>query len=384
MAEQTAMKFSETALNWELERMIPGSRVAMPKAPRSVVSTSDRRFAQRNSLHEYLGGLKEKSALGRRLRRKVLIVGAGAIGRSVADALRQEGKTEVCGFLDDRYTEGPEVLGGVEDLPRLARAEFIDEVIVALPMQSAGAATACEIAQRNHLDIRSAVVLPDGSWPGATVDRICQIPVISLHREAFPYGRLFLKRVLDIAGALVGLALLGPIMALLALLIRLDSRGPAIYAAERIGMRGRRFRCLKFRSMIDGADHLQEGLRCRNEREGPIFKITGDPRITGIGGFLRRHSLDELPQLWNVLRGDMSLVGPRPHPVEDVARYELHDYRRLDMKPGITGLWQVTARRNPSFELAMHLDLTYIENWTLLLDLRILLLTLCEPFREAD
>ncbi len=384
MGGQTARKFSETVLDWELERMIPGSRVAIPKPPRSVVRVTGRVDAQRNTLHEYLGELKEKSALGRCARRKVLIVGAGTIGRSVADALRQEGRTEVCGFLDDRYSEDPQVLGGVEDLPRLARAEFIDEVIVALPTQSADAAAACEIAHRNHLDIRSAVVLPEGSWPEATVDRICQVPVISLHREPFPYGRLFLKRMLDIAGALVGLALLGPMMAVLALLIRLDSRGPAIYAAERIGMRGRPFRCFKLRSMIDGADRLQEGLRCRNEREGPIFKITGDPRITGIGGFLRRHSLDELPQLWNVLRGDMSLVGPRPHPVEDVARYELHDYRRMDMKPGITGLWQVTARRNPSFELAMHLDLTYIENWTLVLDLRILLLTLCEPFREAD
>ena len=113
----------------------------------------------------------------------------------------------------------------------------------------------------------------------------------------------------------------------------------------------------------------------RNQREGPIFKIDDDPRITRVGRFIRRYSLDELPQLWNVLRGDMSLVGPRPHPVDEVNHYELHHYRRLDVKPGITGLWQVTARKSPSFDLNMHLDLTYIENWTLLLDLRILLRT---------
>jgi len=116
--------------------------------------------------------------------------------------------------------------------------------------------------------------------------------------------------------------------------------------------------------------------RAQNQREGPIFKIVGDPRITRVGGFIRRYSLDELPQLWNVLRGDMSLVGPRPHPVDEVNHYELHHYRRLDVKPGITGLWQITARHCASFELNMHLDLTYIENWSLRLDLHILLGTI--------
>jgi lipopolysaccharide/colanic/teichoic acid biosynthesis glycosyltransferase len=181
--------------------------------------------------------------------------------------------------------------------------------------------------------------------------------------------------VLDLAGALFGLVLIGPVMAAVALLIRLDSSGPALYSAERTGAKGRRFLCYKFRSMTTGADRLQETLRARNQREGPIFKLDDDPRITRFGRFLRRYSLDELPQLWNVLRGEMSLVGPRPHPVDEVSRYELHHYRRLDMKPGMTGLWQVTARSSPSFDLNMHLDLTYIENWTLALDLRILLST---------
>jgi lipopolysaccharide/colanic/teichoic acid biosynthesis glycosyltransferase len=124
--------------------------------------------------------------------------------------------------------------------------------------------------------------------------------------------------------------------------------------------------------MVTDAAQLKEDLRAKNERLGPIFKIDNDPRITRIGRIIRRYSLDELPQLWNVLCGDMSLVGPRPHPIDDVNRYELHHYRRLDVKPGITGLWQVTARDCPSFELNMHLDLTYIENWNLGLDLRIL------------
>ncbi|MGB0037826.1 MAG: sugar transferase, partial [Terriglobales bacterium] len=156
---------------------------------------------------------------------------------------------------------------------------------------------------------------------------------------------------------------------------------PVIYGAERTGAKGRRFRCYKFRSMVSNADGLKANLQARNQREGPIFKIIDDPRITRIGHIIRRYSLDELPQLWNVLLGDMSMVGPRPHPVDEVNHYELHHYRRLDMKPGITGLWQITARDSPSFELNMHLDLTYIENWSLRLDLHILLGTVRVLFR---
>jgi lipopolysaccharide/colanic/teichoic acid biosynthesis glycosyltransferase len=182
--------------------------------------------------------------------------------------------------------------------------------------------------------------------------------------------------LLDISGAAFALVAASPLMAIVGLLIRLESHGPVIYAAERTGAKGRRFRCYKFRSMVTGAEHLKEDLRSRNQRQGPIFKIDDDPRVTRIGRVIRRYSLDELPQLWNVLRGEMSLVGPRPHPIDEVNHYELQHYRRLDVKPGITGLWQITARDCPSFELNMHLDLTYIENWSLRLDLRILVSTL--------
>jgi exopolysaccharide biosynthesis polyprenyl glycosylphosphotransferase len=198
------------------------------------------------------------------------------------------------------------------------------------------------------------------------------VPVVTLHREPSPSAALFLKRLLDLSGAAFALTLASPLMAMIALFIRLDSPGPIIYSAERTGAKGRRFRCYKFRSMVSNAAHLKEDLRARNQREGPIFKIDDDPRITRIGRILRRYSLDELPQLWNVLGGEMSLVGPRPHPIDEVDHYELQQFRRLDVKPGITGLWQITARGCPSFELNMHLDLTYIENWSLRLDLRIL------------
>jgi exopolysaccharide biosynthesis polyprenyl glycosylphosphotransferase len=306
--------------------------------------------------------------------RNVLIVGGGPVARAVAQALRSDPVEHalVRGFLADNVPLSPAVLGRIEDLDWLARAEFIDEVILALPEEPESTRAAAEIALHNHLDIRAVPDLPADFWPDASVDHIGDVPVVTLHREPLPSAALFLKRLLDIAGAALGLVLASPLMAAIALLIRLDSPGPAVYSAERVGAKGRCFRCFKFRSMVTDADRLKDRLRDYNQRQGPTFKIDDDPRITRAGRIIRRYSLDELPQLWNVLRGEMSLVGPRPHPVDDVHHYELHHYRRLDVKPGITGLWQITARDCPSFELNMHLDLTYIENWSLLLDLRIL------------
>jgi len=307
----------------------------------------------------------------------VLIIGAGPSAFAIARALREDTlhPSTVVGFLDDHMALSSQVLGRIEDLDWLARAEFIDEVILAIPYEPAVVRRSAQVAFRNHLDIRAVPDLPPGLWPGANVERIGGIPVITLHRESLPSATLLVKRMLDVLGGLLALTLVSPLMAVVALLVRLDSSGPVFYSAERTGAKGRPFRCFKFRSMSTGADQLKETLRARNQRDGPIFKVADDPRITRLGRFLRRYSLDELPQLWNVLRGEMSLVGPRPHPVDEVNRYQLHHYRRLDMKPGITGLWQVTARNSPSFDLNMHLDLTYIENWNLALDLRILMST---------
>ena len=310
-------------------------------------------------------------------RRHVLIVGANFTGRVIANVLRDDPEqgTVVRGFVDDNLPLSDKVLGRINDLAWLTRAEFVDEVIIALPRQPSRVVDAAEMAYRNHLDIRIVPDLPPGPWPTAGVEHIGRVPVVTLHREAVPSCALFLKRLIDVVGACLGLLVTGPVMAVIALLVRLDSRGPAVYAAERTGLKGTAFRCYKFRSMVAGADHLKQNLRQRNQRQGPIFKLDDDPRITRVGRWIRRYSLDELPQLWNVLLGDMSLVGPRPHPVDEVNHYELHQFRRLDVKPGITGLWQTTARDNPSFDLNMHLDLTYIENWSLFLDLRLLLKT---------
>jgi lipopolysaccharide/colanic/teichoic acid biosynthesis glycosyltransferase len=183
------------------------------------------------------------------------------------------------------------------------------------------------------------------------------------------------KRILDILIALCGLISLAPALLIVSILIKLESDGPILYKAPRAGHKGRPFRCYKFRTMVKNADDLKAGLREQNRRVGPFFKITCDPRITRIGKFLRRYSLDELPQLWNVLKGEMSMVGPRPHPLDDVSGYTTEHLPRLDVIPGITGLWQVTARQDPSFQTGMRLDMEYIHQWSLGMDFSILLKT---------
>jgi lipopolysaccharide/colanic/teichoic acid biosynthesis glycosyltransferase len=186
---------------------------------------------------------------------------------------------------------------------------------------------------------------------------------------------LILKRIVDVCFSAIALLFLWPLLLVIALAIKLESPGSVIYPSLRAGKKGEPFFCYKFRTMFDGADELRDSLRRFNERRDPFFKIADDPRVTRLGRLLRKYSLDELPQFWNVLKGDMSLVGPRPHPVDDYGRYRPGDHRRLDVKPGITGLWQVMARTDPSFEMCMTLDLEYMKNWSLMLDFRILIWT---------
>jgi len=197
-------------------------------------------------------------------------------------------------------------------------------------------------------------------------------PIVTSRKTSSPRFAVTMKRTIDIVFSAAGLLVVAPLMAVIAASIKLDSRGPVFYCAPRAGKMGHSFVCVKFRTMINNADAMKGGLRSQNERKGPFFKIVRDPRITRLGRILRRYSLDELPQLWNVLIGEMSLVGPRPHPLDDCQFYLPHDLRRLNVTPGITGLWQVTARRDPSFQRNMALDLEYIERWSITMDLQIL------------
>ena len=288
----------------------------------------------------------------------------------------------VCGFVDDWKPLGNGVIGRISELPELARAGFVDEVILAGPHDREKTRQVVRAAQRLRLDVKIA---PDlfGCEPTRKTERIGDIPLISLHEEQLPVAGLMLKRALDVVGAGIALIFLAPALALVAMFVRLDSRGPALYSALRAGRKGRPFRCYKFRTMVLDADALKEGLREQNQRQGPFFKIRDDPRITRVGRLLRRYSLDELPQLWNVLKGEMSLVGPRPHPLDDFSAYAIEHLPRLDVLPGMTGLWQVTARGDPSFQAGMDLDIEYIHHWSLAVDLRILLKTAAVVLRGS-
>ncbi len=213
--------------------------------------------------------------------------------------------------------------------------------------------------------------------PRVTVDQFGGEAVFFFRAQAASPVHLAVKQALDYILGGVLLVAFAPLLGLIALLVRLTSPGPALYRQTRAGLNGRPFSMFKFRSMVAGADQLQAGLAGRNEMRGPVFKVSNDPRITPVGRFLRRHSLDELPQLWNVMRGEMSLVGPRPLPIDEVRRFD-HDThrRRLSIKPGLTCLWQISGRNDiADFTDWVRLDLAYIDNWSLWLDLKILLAT---------
>lgn len=206
---------------------------------------------------------------------------------------------------------------------------------------------------------------------------IGEVPCLSIPAPIITGSDFWVKRVFDLCCSIIFLLILSPFYLAIALLIKLDSPGSVFFRQERIGLHCKKFKVWKFRTMVVNAEKLQAGLEAKNEiKDGVLFKLKHDPRITRIGKFLRRYSLDELPQLFNVLLGEMSLVGPRPLPVRDVERFQTPHFIRQEVLPGITGLWQVSGRSNiDNFEDAVKLDITYIENWSLWLDLTILLKT---------
>ena len=343
----------------------------------SVLTLSGWRAAKRQFL-------LKRTAAGHGVSR-VLIIGAEPQRRALARWLEENRHLgyEVCGFLVADPNGDARALGSLRDLRAVALAHFVDELFVALPFDREPVKELDLEARQLRLGLKIVPDLYDGLAWRAPLYMIDGLPVMDLHWQPIPTLGLALKRAMDITVASLGLVLTAPIMAIAALWIRLDSPGPAIYAAPRVGRKGRTFRCYKLRTMVANADTHKDSLRGANERQGPFFKMEKDPRITRCGQWLRRFSIDEFPQLINVWLGDMCLVGPRPHPVDDYHRYTLEDLRRLDVKPGLTGLWQVTARRDPSFETNMALDLNYIENWSLGLDIRILLRTVPEIFRGS-
>ncbi len=315
--------------------------------------------------------------------RNILVVGTGRVGQALRhhiESMRHLGYTfkgfvQVPGLDGDGTTQNAEVLGSLDEVLDLARKHFVDEIFLSAPCERGLVKRLVEQAREAAVDIRVIPDLYDGLAWNSPVEYIGQFPTIPLHRGEVPVIGMMLKRVLDITLSSAALVMLTPILLAIAAAVRMDSPGPIFYGSERIGKKGRVFRCLKFRTMVRDAEKRRAEILHMNERDSVLFKITNDPRITPMGRMLRKYSLDELPQLINVLRGDMSLVGPRPPIASEVKRYELNHLRRLDVVPGITGLWQVQARQDPSFDSYISLDTAYIENWSLWLDIKILIRT---------
>jgi exopolysaccharide biosynthesis polyprenyl glycosylphosphotransferase len=310
--------------------------------------------------------------------RNVLIIGAGRVGhalRNHIDTLQHLG-FRFKGFvaLTEREAESgdADVIGDVRNCLSLARSLFVDEIFFSVPAERKLVIGMVEEARVAGIDVRVVPDMYDGLAWNARVEYVGQFPTIPLHRRDFPIGAFLVKRTLDTTIASIGLLVAAPMMLAIALAIRMDSKGAIFYRAQRIGRKGRTFSCFKFRTMVENADKLKADLEHMNERDSVLFKIAKDPRITRVGRVLRKYSLDELPQFYNVLKGDMSLVGPRPPMASEVEQYDLAHLRRLDVLPGITGLWQVEARQDPSFDSYISLDTAYVENWNLMMDLRIL------------
>jgi exopolysaccharide biosynthesis polyprenyl glycosylphosphotransferase len=316
---------------------------------------------------------------------RLLIVGAGEVGRTVMRTVvaRPELGYRIVGFLDDNPEKGEtdigrfKALGGLDNLPAVLNAERVNEVIITLPW-SYHRKILSLIAQCERASVRARLV-PDIfqlTLSRVDVDDLDGIPLIGVKSVSIRGSSLVIKRVMDLM--LSGLALVVglPLIGIIALAIRLDSPGPVVFRQTRIGKGGQRFTCYKFRSMCVGAEAEQERLLNLNEATGPLFKIKDDPRITRVGRWLRRTSLDELPQIWNVVRGEMSWVGPRPQLPSEVAQYQEWHKQRLEAPPGMTCLWQVSGRSRLSFDEQCLLDIYYIENYSPMLDLRILLRTI--------
>lgn len=321
-------------------------------------------------------------APGRVHTRHTLIVGSGPMAVAYHDAIAADPGRQVLGFVDSwdhsrPPTCGP-LLGTLDQLDDILMRSVVDEVLVALPMRShydriQSVIRSCEKA---GISCTYSATPFAHSIARPRVDTDASAAMITLAMS--PTGvRLIPKRVIDVCGAAVLSIALLPLLAVIAVAVKMTSHGPIIFVQQRYGHRKRRFNLYKFRTMVPDAEALLPAVEALNEATGHAFKIRRDPRLTCIGSFLRRWSLDELPQLWNVLRGDMSLVGPRPMSVRDVSRFsDAWLMRRFSVRPGLTGLWQVSGRCNLSFDEWMALDLRYIDTWSVGLDLRILAKTI--------
>ena len=323
---------------------------------------------------------------------RALIVGTDARAEELAAKLSVDRNYayHLVGFVDPHRVPqtsvaGRPVLGTIAELEELLMREHIDEVLVALPVRSfyeeiRQVLMLCEesgVRSQYFSDLFQTSITKRRVTEGENAERVV---LHMVHSDV----RQIIKRGFDLVGAVMGLVALSPVLLMIMVLIRLSGPGPIFFSQVRYGLNKRKFPMFKFRSMVVDAEALQAKLEHLNEAGGPVFKIKDDPRITRIGRFLRKTSLDELPQLWNVVRGEMSLVGPRPLPMRDVSNFlELSLVRRFSVKPGMTGLWQVSGRSDTRFDGWIKLDLYYIDNWSLMMDAHILMRTLPAVLKGA-
>jgi exopolysaccharide biosynthesis polyprenyl glycosylphosphotransferase len=317
--------------------------------------------------------------------RTVLIVGTSQTALAIADSIQSHRYWgfRILGFIANGSEIPPglprnwPILGEVADIPGIVENTVVDDVIFAVHRRDLDRLEDLFLSlQEQGIRTRIALDLFPHTRAQVQIEDMDGMPLLSFATAPTSHLKLLAKRALDVAVAALLLLLGLPVVLMIAVAIKLTSGGSVLFRQTRCGLNGRSFTLYKFRTMVEDAEERRRELLHLNEMDGPVFKLRADPRVTSVGRFLRRFSLDELPQLWNVLRGDMSLVGPRPPIPEEVAKYERWQRRRLAMKPGMTGLWQISGRNELDFRRWMELDLEYIDSWTPLLDLKILVKTI--------
>lgn len=326
--------------------------------------------------------------------REILIVGRNDRAAQLVKKIEESPELglRILGFLDApngengvKFSPKYKLMGGLDDLEGILRDQVVDEVFIFLPIKSfySEIEKVLRICEHVGVEVKIPTDLFSLGLAKSTVSLYGDVSVIDLYTSPKMTWQLIAKRLMDITTSAFMLGLLSPLFVLVSIIIKATSEGSVFFKQQRVGYNGRTFNCLKFRTMVENAEELQKDLLALNEMEGPVFKIKNDPRVTKVGGILRKTSIDELPQLINVLKGEMSLVGPRPPIPSEVNQYDLADRRRLSMRPGITCLWQVNGRNSVPFEKWMELDRQYIDQWSLWLDFKILAKTIPSIMRGS-
>jgi exopolysaccharide biosynthesis polyprenyl glycosylphosphotransferase len=340
-----------------------------------TISLSLRRVIYRWLIYRRLGGDSI---------RNILILGNGPEARALRQQLevaqhpgyRFKGYMDLLGSGSRPTAFSSSSVGTLDMLFEYARKQNVHEIFFTNPLEPGIVQELLEQAGRHGIDLRMTPVDWGGFIWNSPLESIGALQTLAATSSSLHYMNLALKRVCDIVLSALVLLIFPLLLFSVAIAIKLDSRGPVFYFSDRVGKNGRVFRLIKFRTMVNDADRHRADLLQKNERDGVLFKISNDPRITRVGRILRKYSIDELPQFFNVLRGDMSVVGPRPPLVSEVWGYKAIHLRRLEVTPGITGLWQVMSRQDPSFDNYISLDCSYIENWSVWLDFKIIARTI--------